>query len=236
MKPTLKHKPSEYSYKDILISFANSKPLACDQLNFIYRHEHALSSHGLDPVLKYYLKRPHPKQPDQHASQHNFLIHHDIFSAPVIHELKRRLHIFLQDQGAHVELTMSPSQFQQFQQLTEQELVLYHGNLTLTGAPSVPGGTPRLVYFQWGNLFGVAKMLILAEEKALESNLLIHFEMMYERTIDQCVKDYELRLTDELLTEDKLRLQHEMPYQHHHLIYQIPSLRYAININNEKDE
>ena len=191
MKPALSHHPIDYAHSDLKVRFDNGIPLSADQHNFILWHEKTLSSHGHDPMLRYYLKSHHQKQ----AEGHSFLLPHEKLNREDIQALKRRLQLLLQDKKDKLQFKMQPEQFLQLRAMTANELILYHGNQYLTGAPFYPGGLPHTLYFQWGNLFGVAKYVVLAEEKALKSNVLIHFETMHERALDQCVHDYELRLS-----------------------------------------
>src|SRR5690606_35947581 len=99
---------------------------------------------------------------------------------------------------------MSPSDFLSFRAMTTDELILYHGNQLLTGAPFFPGGVPQLIYFQWGNLFGVAKYVVIAEEKALKSNVLIYFEDRHERLLQDCVYQYNQKLQHESHHQQRL--------------------------------
>lgn len=186
MRPTLQHKPSHYAYKDLLVKFADGKPLSCDQLNFLYRHERTLSHPQMDQVTGYYLKHHHHDYTDQHS----FLMPSDTISNESVKKLKERLSIVLKNKDEHVQLKFTPEQFMQFKAVTFHELILYHGNQFLSGAPFYPGGIPHLIYFQWGNLFGVAKYVVMAEEKALKTNVLIYFEDMQERLLAECVSNY----------------------------------------------
>lgn len=233
MKPTLKHKPDSYAYRDLLVSFANGKPLSCDKLNFLARHEKILSSHTLDPILNYYLKTSHQKQ----SAQFSFLIHQSEIDKKALQELKARLQILLTQpkqklqKRPHVQFNMTPQQFLEFKKINYQDLILYYGNQFLTGAPFQPGGIPHVIYFQWGNLFGVAKYLVLAEEKSLKSNVLIYIEDMEEREFVQCVDEYSHHLKNELVTEEKLALTHHAQQLQHepmnYMMFHIPTLSLA---------
>lgn len=192
-KPTLQNKPSDYS---LLASYANDKPLPPDVLNFLAWHEKTLSylQPGLDQALRYHLK-PYHKHREEAQS---FLLTHEKLNKESIANLKKRLQIMLQDRNSHLEFKMKPEQFLQFRSMTVDELILYHGNQFLTGAPFHIGGIPHTLLFQWGNLFGVAKYVVLPEERALRSNVLIYFESMHDRYLDQCVDEYQHKLKNEL--------------------------------------
>jgi hypothetical protein len=177
-KLTLTNKPTDYLCKNLLANFAEGKPLSPDLVNFLARHEKTLSNPKLDSALNYYLKHLHNK------TAHEKLNHEDIT------KLKKRLQLLVKSKNAKVEFIMTPSQFSQFRFLNYRELILFHGNQFLTGAPFIPGGVPHLIYFQWGNLFGVAKYVVLPEEKSLKSNVLIYFEDRQEREFIECIYQY----------------------------------------------
>lgn len=61
------------------------------------------------------------------------------------------------------------------------------------------------MFFHWGNLFGIVKHIILPEDKIAKRNmLLIEFEPMRERNLDQCVEQYQQKLTEEINTQKEL--------------------------------
>lgn len=221
MKPTLKNQPNSYAHKGLMVNFDNGKPLSCDQLNFLYRHERALSNPHLDSVMHYYLKHYYKHKIDEQS----FLLPQEALTPEVVNQLKRRLRLLLQAKSAKLEMNMTPKQFMQFKIAAHQELILYHGNQFLTGAPFHPGGIPHIIYFQWGNLFGVAKYVILAEEKALKSNVLIYFEDMQERDVHECIHDYNLQHL-QTLDEHKQLLPTSHPQEElsHHSPFKIPTL------------
>lgn len=197
MKPKLENKPNNYKLHELLVNFQNGVPLTPNQLNFIYRHEKALSALGLDPVLKYYLKHFY----NQASDHQSFLMHRENFNAKAAKELKRRLSLLLQgakNKKERIKLKLTAKQFQELKNSAYPALIFYHGNHMMTGAPFYLGGIPHVVFFQWGNLFGVAKYVVLAEEKALRSNLMVHFELIHERTLSECVKDFNHDMRHEL--------------------------------------
>lgn len=229
MKPELVLKPNSYQYKSLLAAYENGKPLTCDQLNFLARHEKTLSSLSLDPLLKYYLqhgnKKPH----------HSFLLTQDEITPEVMQTFKKRISLLLKS-SPNLNLTLTPEQFQQLREIAVPELILYHGNQFLTGAPFYPGVIVPILYFQWGNLFGVAKYQLLAEEKSLKSNLLIYIEDKEERLIEECIHDYQ---RDHALT---FRPQPIMAPPHiaeeitpTQSMFHIPRLRLTLNPYGAKD-
>lgn len=181
MKPTLIHHPTDYFLREVLVAFAYKRPMTS---NVLYRLEHLrqfLSARGLDFLLNYYL------DPSKKLDRATLL------------RLEKRLSELLRDKNAHVELPPLTAKFmKELRKLapiqhitTTEELIYHHGNQFLTGAPFFQGGIAHTLFFQWGNLFGVAKYVDLEEERALESNVLIHFESVHERTFEQCIKDYQ---------------------------------------------
>lgn len=224
MKPSLALKPNDYELQNLLMKFADGTPLTCNQLNFLDWHERTLSNPRFDPVLKYYLK--HYRH--QHEAEHSFLMPSENFTKAEVATFKRRLSLLLQNTH-HVELKMKPEHFLKFRAVTTQELILYHGNQLLTGAPFHQGGIPQLIFFQWGNLFGVAKYVVLAEERALKSNVLIYFEDRHDRYLQECVLEYVRHLRDELNAQLKLApslqpVHQAEPAPAYQSIYNIPKL------------
>lgn len=189
IKPTLTHKPdANYAYEGITVRFASGAPLSADQLNFLHNHEAYLSQHHLDPVSRYYLKPYRQKK----EAENSFLLHGHTFTEAGLIHLKRRILALIQASTHGLSLQLKPEEFLQFRAATVNELILYHGNQFLTGAPFHPGGIPYTLYFQWGNLFGVAKYQVLPDEKNIKGNVLIYFEDMQERQLDDCVHHYQL--------------------------------------------
>lgn len=215
MKPKLVLKPNDYTYQQLLVNFAGGMPLSADQLNFLYRHEKTLSSHTMDPLLKYYLKPFY-----QHANDyHSFLFHKENFDAAAAKELKRRLGLMVKEKGTRVKLKITPKQFQEFKNAAHPSLIFYHGNQLITGAPFYLGGIPHVVFFQWGNLFGVAKYVVLAEEHALKSNVMIYFEDTHERYLEECVQQFVHEMKNELKPVPQHVHMHQLENQQPHLNY-----------------
>lgn len=189
-KPSLTLKPNaDYAFEGIKIQFANGAPLTADQYNFLYRHEKALSAHHLDAINAYYLKS------SKQAPESSFLFHGNALNQAGAKQLKMRIQALIAENSNHLSFQLKPEEFLQFRAATVNELILYHGNQFLTGAPFFPGGIPYTLYFQWGNLFGVAKYQILADEKDIKGNALIYFEDMHDRLLDECVHEYQAHHT-----------------------------------------
>jgi hypothetical protein len=221
MQPQIILQPIHNSSADILKCFALGKPLSSDQLNFIDWHQKQLSSPEFDPVYKYYIESAKKK----HTSSMSFLLHSEELTAESSKQLKRRLSLLLQQKASHALIGFTQKQFLQFKELNTQELIFWHGNQFLTAAPFFPGGIPPVIYFQWGNLFGIVKYVILADEKALKANILIYFEDMQDRFLDQCVEDYkktlkiDLEIQQHILNENKIK-----PPAFDHFIIKTPTL------------
>lgn len=186
---------------DILRCFALGKPLSSEQQNFLEWHQQQLSSAEFDPVLKYYIESNKKRRKKY---QTTFLLPHEELNKEDIQRLKKRIKIFLQNKNRQIVISITQKQFLQFKELNLHELIFWHGNQTLTGAPFFPGGIPPVIFFQWGNLFGVVKYVILSEEKSLKSNILIYFEDMVDRDLNRCVQEYTQRLDMALEQQNKI--------------------------------
>lgn len=205
MKPTLIEQPTAGYVSHILRNFESGIPLSADQLNFLSNNEKFLSSYGLDPVLKYYLKS-YQKKP----ASLSFIVPPQNITHLTTQQIKRSVQNLLKTRIGHVDLQMTLAQYAQLRSVGMNELIFWHGNHFLTGAPFFPGGIPYVIYFQWGNLFGVVKFQVLPEEKVLKGNLLVYFEDMEDRSLYQCVREYEHKYKDELNLEKQLRNQQQL--------------------------
>lgn len=220
-KPQLILQPYHASTVDLLKCFAQGTPLSCDQLNFVEWHQQQLNSAEFDPVYKYYIESAKKK----HAVSKSFILSEQ-FNAESIKQFKKRLNLFLQ-QKTSVIFSLTQEQFEKFKELNIHELIFLHGDQLLTNAPFIPGGLPPVIYFQWGNLFGVVKYVILAGEKALKANLLIYFEDSQERNLDQCVLDYQNKLKTELELQKNILHDHKIePPAFDHFIIKPPLLSF----------
>src|SRR3990167_990292 len=193
--------PIHNSSADILQCFAGGKPLSSAQIQFLDWHHKQLSSAEFDPVLKYYLEyyKKHQK-----TFQTTFLLPHEEINFENIQLLKKRIKLFILKNKNRIVIELTQKQYLDFRKYNIHELIFWHGNQMLTGAPNIPGGIPPVIFFQWGNLFGIVKYLILADEKSLKSNILIYFEDLADRDVNQCVADYYHKL------EMELSQQHEI--------------------------
>lgn len=202
MREILILEPIHNTSADLLRCFANGKPLTPEQINFLDWHSTELSNPKLDPVLKYYLETLRKKREQRFKT--SFLVPHEQINKEDIQKLKKRLQIFLKEKNSHVVIPVTPKQLEDFQAIASEELIYYHGNQYLTGAPFFAGGIAPMIYFQWGNFFGVVKYCVLPEEKSLKANIMIYFEDMQDRDMNQFVKDYAYHL------QRDVQLQHEM--------------------------
>lgn len=210
MRPSLILQPIHNSSVDILKTFAEAKPLTPDQVNYLDWHQHELSTPEFDPVLQYYLKNYANHGQDVKTS---FLLPHEIMNLESIVLLKKRLKSMLENKKSRVSIAVTQPQFEAFKRYGIHELIFYHGNQLLTGAPFYEGGLAPVIYFQWGNFFGVVKYVVLYGEKALKANLLIYFEDIQDRTLDQCVKTYEAKLEKDIAKQDEILLEHKIEPQ-----------------------
>lgn len=202
MKPTLIDQPYGTFASDILKTFEDKKPLSADQINFLARYEKTLSSYALDPVIKYYLQGYHNKSKKREIA---FKIANQKLDEHALQRIKHNVQQLLKNNVTHVDLKMTLDQFHHFKTIGIHELIFWYGNRFLTGVPFYPGGIPHLVYVQWGNLFGVVKLQMLMNQKAIKGNVYIYFENMQGRTLYQCIKDYSHLNELELSEQNKLK-------------------------------
>jgi|SRR5688572_11332651 len=185
MNPTLIAQPYAHWIADILARFEDGKPLSSDQLHFLLSHEKTLSSHALDLVIKYYLTQ-HP-----HAEKGlAFTLPQEKINHVNAHDIKDAVENLLKYDLSHVDLKMSVDQFLQFKSVGLHELIFWHGPQFLSRTIPFPNAAPLVLYFQWGKLFGVVKVHAHTESLLLDGNVLIYFEDMDLRSLNQCVLDY----------------------------------------------
>lgn len=206
MKPTLIDQPHDSYASEILKTFENERPLSADQINFLAMHEKILSSYAFDPVIRYYLKGYRDKAKKELA----FTLAQQKLTKPTVQHIKEYVQALLKNDLTHVDLKMTLEQFQHFKTIGIPELIFWHGNQFLTNAPFYPGGIPYIIYFQWGNtmgisesLFGVVKLQLTAN-KLLKGNVHIYFEPMKNRTLYQCIKDYNHQMKLEPTQQNQL--------------------------------
>ncbi len=185
--PKLQLIPPRNPHAQLIKAFDAGKPLSAEQHHFLNWHYAQLSSPHLDPLLRYY-----------RAPRASFLLPANTVLTPtIIAHFKKRLALMLHHVAHGVEVKLTPPQFQALKTLTGDALIFYHGNHYLTGALFFPGGVAHVDYFQWGNLYGVVKYEFLMGETEVEGNILVYFEDMEERLLEECVKDYERKHTIE---------------------------------------
>lgn len=201
-RPALILHPLHESTAEIVKCFMLAKPLTPDQVNFLDWHQHQLSHPDFDPILRYYLKKRNARSQKLHTS---FLLPHEKLNQKDVTRFKKRLALMLSAKPEHeVVINLSQEQFLQFKEYTIQELIFWHGNQFLTGAPFYPGGIPPTIYFQWGNYFGIIKYVVIPGEKSIMGNLLIHFLDMQDRNLDECVQDYNKHLKEDIKLQNEL--------------------------------
>lgn len=186
MKPTLIERPYDSYLSAILKTFESDKPLSADQINFIAQHEKLLSNFALDPVIRHYLK----VQRERRGKTMSFALTQEKLNEPVLKRIKAYVQRLLHQQLTHIDLNMSVKQFQHFKRVGMHELIFWHGNQFLTGAPFFPGGIPHVIYMQWGNLFGIVKLQISFHDLQLQGQVHIDFVDRKNRSLYECVKHY----------------------------------------------
>lgn len=95
----------------------------------------------------------------------------------------------LEQGGQSKEIQLSMDQLNQLQYGIDK-LYYLHGNVELTGTPLVPGAIAPIVFFQWGNLMGIIKYVVLPAEKALVGNMLLRIEDMQDQKLEECLLTY----------------------------------------------
>lgn len=199
MKPLLDLKNHPHGLADIFKKFEAGKPLSSDQLNFITSHARALSNSTLDPVLRYYLKE-HQLRPDKALP---LTLSEKNLSAPGFQQVKQNIHLLLRNNLTHVDLQMTPEQFQHFKKMGGEELQFWHGEYCLPSSLFYHSGLPYRVYFQWGRLFGVVKFQLLSCGKRVEGKVLIFLEDRHEKSLHECIQAYTHKRKDEERLENQ---------------------------------
>lgn len=204
--PKLILQPNHSSTTEILKKFAMNKPLNCSELNFMTWHQKKLSSQSFDPVYKYYIESA------KKNSKYNksFLLPTGNLTNESNKHLKERLQLFVTGENNYALIKFTAHQFLQFKELNDEELIFWHGDQFLADAPFFPGGIPPIVHFQWGNLHGIVKQVIMAEEKELKANLFIYFEDLYDQTLDQCVTQYQQKIANDLALQRSLLIENKI--------------------------
>lgn len=209
--PALIPQPYAHWIADILLKFEDGKPLSSDQLNFLISHENTLSNHALDLVLKYYLASHH--SPDKHLS---FTVPEEKINLINAHDIRDAVENLLHHQLSHVDLKMSHDQFLQFKAVGFHELLFWHGPQFLSRTTPFPNAIPLVLYFQWGKLFGVVKLNARMDTLVMDGNVLIYFEDLHNRSLNQCVLDYSKKhkIIHEISPTNKIDLSYiETPSQ-----------------------
>lgn len=200
MKATLTYKPQDYAYKAILMQFSEGQPLSCDQLNFLYRYEHQFSHPALDSVCRYYLK-----QYKRHVINHEkpaVMMHPTLaFALPSIdwdhrdvQAFEKHLEVaFSKGDAAHIEMVLTPDVFNHLRELTLDRMIYLHGYRLAMREGFFPGWFPYSIYFQWANVFGVARYDLKTEHGLTKTMITLYLEPRQNRLIEECVQDYLIK-------------------------------------------
>lgn len=199
--PALIAQPYAHWIADILARFEDGKPLSSDQLNFLVSHEKTLCNHALDLVIKYYLSSHH--SPDKHLS---FTVPAEKINRVNSHEIRDAVENLLHQELSHIDLKMSVDQFLQFKAVGFHELIFWHGPQFLSRTMQFSNSAPLVLYLQWGKLFGVVKLNAHMDSFVMDGNVLIYFEDVNRRSLNQCVLDYSKKheIKHELSLENKV--------------------------------
>lgn len=207
--PSLIPQPHDRWIANILELFEDGKPLSSEQLNFLLQNEKILKKHELDLVFKYYL-RAHSDQPDQEVA---FTLPPEKLNIDTLHEVRETIEVLLDDSITHIDLKMTLDQFMQFKSTCRNEMVIWHGPKFMPRTFAFPNATPRIIYIQWGKLFGVVKLHMYADNMLYDGYLLVYFEDMTLRSLNQCVLDYAQHHKLELTQSNQKQLL-EIPFPH----------------------
>ncbi len=231
--PQLLHQPYANSIAAILHRFEDGKPLNSEQLNFLLRNEKILINHDLDLVFKYYLKQ-HTQTPTHDLP---LTLPHIKLDLQNTHQIKDAVNTLLKEKLTHVDLHMTVDQYLQFKAVGIHELIYWHGPQFLSRTSPFPTATPQVVYIQWGKLFGVVKMNTLDNSYILDGNVLVYFEDMQLRSLNQCVLDYMQHHKLELKPEPQHALTlEETPLAIHHPPSPKPSFSIIGNNDQKTDQ
>lgn len=227
-RPALLAQPYAHWIADILARFEDGKPLTSDQLNFLISHEKTLSNHALDTVIKYYLNSK--KGADKFLS---FTIPKNKIQLVKAHEIRDAVENLLKLHLSHIDLQMTLEQFLQLKASGFKELIFWHGPHFLSESSPFSKLTPHILYFQWGKLFGVVKVHGYVPNYQLDANVLIFFEEMDKRSLNQCVLDYvKNHKLDHIITLQNSPTPAPVNETHYHLPSPRPSI-YEISKDQE---
>lgn len=218
MKPLFELKNYPVGFSDILKKFEAGKPLSADQLNFINSHQRSLSNTILDPVLRYYLLQ-HKLEPDKALP---LKLSEQKLTSASFQQVRQNIHLLLRNHFSHVDLEMSPEQFQQFKALGLEELQFWHGDNYLLGSVFHHAGLPYRLYFQWGRMFGVVQLHLHVNGKHVEGKVFIFVQDMHQKTLKECIDAYTHQLKEQEKPEQQFIQSPELALTSHH--QQLPRL------------
>lgn len=209
MQPTLSLHPIHASSAEILKCFATGKPLSAEQINFLDWHAKELSNENYDPIVRYYLDSEKRK-----TKKTSFLLRYEIINSDAINDLKLRILASLNDKNDHVEIQLTEQQFMQFKQNAGYDLLYWHGNQFITGPYLYPTRIPPMIYLSWGNFFCVIRYVALAIGKQLKPQMILYIEKKLDRTLDQCVLEYNDKIQHAIQLQKEITTQHQLTETH----------------------
>ncbi len=201
--------------KDIIKAYEGGQPLppALFDSPLYLQALYNYVSPRLENALHYYgLLGKKTKEPPQ--PKPSFVMHQEPSAPQPIQEFYHRLELMLEAPSQTIEFLITPEQLELLGPHFDQLINTTHRNLFLTGAPFIPGRFPHLDIFQWRNLYGVIKYVELDQTKPLKTNILIHFENRANRTLQECLEDYqraEKKLIHTVLPQAIITTPHFMP-------------------------
>ncbi len=213
-----------YSFHAILVWAAEQKrkgrSLPADLEQLLEKNKHSLELS--DPRLQFSLPfHPVLEYKKEWREKLHFLAHVKDIN-PII--LYYSFGVELEDKHQGREIQLNREQLEQLQYSIEK-LYYFHGNVGITGAPLVVGGITPLLFFQWGNLLGVIKYVVLAAEKSLVGNLLLYTEYMAEEELEEeaiinyLQREFGLTLsTNELLQQSTRVEPNDLPQLLHQYV------------------
>lgn len=196
MRNLLQLRPIHNTYVDILSCFQQGKPLSNNQLNFLRRYSSKISDPTIDAVVKYYkiFNQELQRKSNKIGKALNYQFLQNLYKL-LSNKFSCGIETF--------EIKLTRKQFFQFKTLLLNDLIYFHGNHVLTGAPFFAGGLPHVDFFQWGNLFGIVKYEEILGEKNTDGNILIFFEEQADRSLEQFVQS-QLQLIHHAPTSNKI--------------------------------
>lgn len=194
--PSLNLTPKTFNTSEIVKRFNNGNSLSPDQMQYLDNHRFKDNNPTFDPILDYYLKHDSSYN-KTHEKYSSIFLSHQILNKKNISLLKKRINEMIKnDENQQADIQLTEKQYSEFKHYTTQELIYWHGNHFLTGAPFYPNSTPSVIHFQWGNYYGIVRYHAIPGERSGSGNYLLTFEKRKERDLAQCVADYQQHLQE----------------------------------------